>query len=660
LKKLLAPILALLLFGCGEDKTLPDGYADNRGAATDAYATSNGSILIASIFPRTPIIAEGGSISLTALVTDGAGRTLESTLAEPVVVSWSSSNSSIASVNKNGGVFGQKLGSATITAIAAKGSQISARYDVVVHVVKRNSLDVAELFFNPMQTYIDLNAERAFRLSAVDHAGTATSLSEGRIYLESNNENVEITPREINLSAKNEAVEVKIRGLQKGFSFITPYYELTSADKSEKIKITGTPLVAQVKDSVETSLPTNAIDGGYDLSIAVGEENGGYKTVYVSHYDKSAKALLSDDFYTSWAHKTIDGGTGTTKDAGRSNAIVLSPFKDNRDLPIIAALKNSRVTLYYQRNRGEAWYETEVTPQDIIDANRSYPQNADRLISLSAFRAPEGSSAVNLLNVAYYDAAKEAVCLVSYVSPKDRQSDSLKCIESKAPPHSVSLSRNNDTGEPRMVYGVHDYVYTDANGTETNISAALYYVSRQSGDLYRESISASDAKAASYASIALDRNNKPMVALREGEYVRVYSREADGTVFTWARDPLSGVDTSQGEIASVAFAIDDYNEPRVAFASNAGGETKIRYARKPPFRNLGGRWTIEEPGQNVGGAHGGSSALVVDSANRAHLVYSVESKKWFNYWAEPNFFDYRAYPVINYSKADLIEEAPKQ
>jgi hypothetical protein len=655
LKKWLAPILALALCGCIDDKALPEGYADNRSAA-NADAKVSGDILIASIFPRTPIIAEGGSISLTAVVTNGAGLTLESTLAEPVLVKWSSSNAAIASVDEKGGLFGKSLGSAVITAVAYKGAYMSASYNVVVHVAKRNSLDVSELFFNPMQAYIDMDAERVFRLSAVDHAGTATSLSEGQIRLESNNENVSIAPSEINLTSTNAAVEVKIKGLQKGFSFITPYYELGSSDGSEKVKITGTPLVVQVKDSVETSLPSfSGFDGGGDLSIAVAEERGGYKTVYVSHYDKTAKGLLFSDFYTAWAHRTAKGGKGTSVDTGRSNGIALSPFDYNRDLPIIASLKNSSVALYYQTSRGGGWFETEVE-SNVTDANRTYAQNADRLISVSAFRAPEGSAAENALHVAYYDAAREQVCLVSYTSPRDKQANS-KCITSKAPPHSVSLAHNDVTGEPRMVYGVREYLYTDSNGTNTTIPEALYYVSRQNGDLYREQIPIDGG--ASYASIALDRSNKPMVALKEGDYVRVYSREADGNVFKWARDPLSGIDVSQGEIVSVSFAIDAYNEPRVAFASNTGGGAKIRYARKPPFRNLGSRWSLEEPGQNVAGAQGGSSAIVVDSANRAHLVYGVESKKWFNYWAEPNFFDYRAYPTSGYSKADLITETGK-
>jgi hypothetical protein len=603
------------------------------------------------------MIAEGGSIVLTAVVTDGAGTVLESTQTDPVSVKWVSSNPSIVSVDEKGALFGKKLGSAIVTATAFKSGETSAQYNVIVNVVKRNSIDVSELFFNPMQAYVDMNVERVFRLSAVDHAGTATSLSEGAIELVSSNENVLITPTEINLTATGAAVEVKVKGLQKGFSFITPYYTLRSKDESQTVRITGTPLVVQVKDSVETSLPLwNNFDGGGYLSIAVGEI-GGYKNIYATHYDKTTKGFLFSNFYSSWDHSTIAGGENTTVDAGRSGGIVLSPFDSNLNLPIAIALKDKRPVLYYRQTINGGWRETpirESSEADLIDSNITYGDGA-RLMSLTAFRAPEGSSAENRLHIAYYDPLDSKVCLASYSSPSTQVANSYKClnVEGNASVHSVSIAHNRVTGEPRMVYGNSRHSYIAADGNETNVSEALYYVSRQNGDLYREELPI-DGNAG-FASIALDRNNKPFIALKEGKYVRVYSREADESTFKWERDPVSGVDPIQGEIASVSFALDGYNEPRAGFAAIAGNGLKIRYARKPPFRNLGSRWVVEDPGQNVAGDQGSYSAIAVDSANRAHLVYSVEDKKWFNYWAEPNFFDYRNFPSAAYSGADLIK-----
>jgi hypothetical protein len=657
LKRLIAFILALSLCGCTVDKEALD---DASRVTTSAGVSGN--IAIASIFPRTPMIAEGGSIALTAVVTDGAGTVLESKKSDPVTVSWTTSNSSIVSIDEKGGIFGKKLGSAIVTAVASRGSDVSASYSVIVHVTSINSVGVAELFFNPMQAYVDLNAERVFRLSAVDSAGAAYPLSEGRVEFVASSENVRLTPSEINLTQTGNAVEVKVGGLRKGFSFITPYYFLTSADGTQTVQITGTPLVVQVKDSVETGQPdaVNYFSGGDYLSIAVGE-TGGYKTIYATHYDVTAKGFLFSDFYSSWQHKTIVGGEGTGLDAGKANAIALSPFDSNLNLPIVLSIEGARPVLRYQNVIDGGWFKTAVldaTDADIIDANKSYAER-NRLTSVTAFRAPEGSGLENRVHVAYFDALLARVCITSFSSPTTKIASSRQCVGSNnAPVHSVSIAHNRLTGEPRMIYGHAAYTYIGADGNETNVSEKLYYVARQSGDLYREELPIDGG--AGYASLALDRNNKPLVALKEGSYIRLYSREAaSDNTFQWARDPLSGMSTTQREIGSVSFGVDDYNEPRIAFSSNTGSGLKVRYARKPPFRNLGARWVVEDLDQNLAGDQGVSSAIAVDSANRAHLVYSVASKKWFNYWAEPNFFDYRNFPYASYSRADLIDETKR-
>ena len=50
------------------------------------------------------------------------------------------------------------------------------------------------------------------------------------------------------------------------------------------------------------------------------------------------------------------------------------------------------------------------------------------------------------------------------------------------------------------------------------------------------------------------------------------------------------------------------------------------------------------------------SAIAVDSENRAHLVYTDGENQWFNYWTEPNFFDYRLFPNLQDIQADIIGE----
>lgn len=643
----LIPVMTLLLGGCIEKER----YADFSGDK-DARVVIGNNILIKSVFPRTPMIAQGGSLTLTAVVTDAAGKELESTTASPVTLTWSSSNSAVVSVNEKGGIYGVALGSATITAQAMYAGVASSPVSITVHVTQRNAIDVAEVFLSPMQAYIDLNGERTFRLSAVDHSGAATSLSEGTMSFEISNENVNVTPDTINLLPTNEAVEIDVVGLQKGFTFITPVYTLPNKDGTQTVQITGTPLVVQVKDSVETSLPQTPVDAGNYLSLAVNEV-GGYKEVKVVHFDKSANELLYSDFYGTWRHTMSAAVTG----AGQGAKMVLSPFSANMNLPMIVTMQNKRSVLWFQANPYGTWDKTNISAVDIVDENNTYP-DGERLMDIVAFKSATDPLA-SRVHAAYYDAAASKVCLLSFSSPTQIVTGTHACMVTSAPVHSVSLAINHTTGEPRLIYGTKERTVVNESGTTSTIASAVYYVTRQNGSLYRETVADSGkvTNQSGHAVLRLDRNNKPIVALKDGRHVRLFYREynsADG-VYSWQILPVDGVDPLPTDVASLDFALDSYNEPRLTFATVTDGEgQKIRYARRPPFRNLGNRWVVESPGQTKAGDQGSSSAIAVDSTGRAHVVYALADQQWFNYWAEPNFFDYRNYPVAQYQGADLI------
>jgi hypothetical protein len=696
----LAAAFIAFLGGCG-DKELDDGALDSQPTndRTQSGAVNTDAFMIASVFPRTPMIARGGAATLTAIVTDGVGKTLESTEANPIVVKWSSSAPKIVRVSENGGIYGENLGSAIVTARAFRKvtkiingatqivEEVTKPYQTIVNVTKQNSSNVAELFFSPMRGYIDLGADRKFRLSAVDHAGTQAGLNHGTLAIVaesgSGNQVARVSPAELNLTDTRKEVEVTITGVREGFAFITPIYTISSEDYAETVRVTGTPLVVQVKASLETSIPNCSheiancanFDGGHYLSIAVGEE-GGYKDIFATHYDraggKNNGGLVSSDFLSAWQHQTIAGGTGTGIDAGRAGEIALSPFEDNLNQPIALTLYAGKPAIYHKTTRGGWQYVPLFAASDrpiIEEGNESsYADMSSRLMSITSYR-DAANPANSRVHIAYFtpnpsDPKNPKVCLISLSSPTTIvPSSSSNCLG--APPyarvHSVSIAHNRITGEPRFIYGYPSYSYAN-DGNESNlteVSESLFYVSRQNGQFYRENITI-DGNAGS-AKIVFDRNNKPFVAMREGEHVRLYSREAFDNKYSWERDPSSVFNTASGRIASVGLALDSYNEPRLVYASDMGGGLKIHYMRKPPFRNIysknANRWVIEDPGQNDpqnAGDQGSSSAIAVDSANRAHLVYTLSGKKWFNYWAEPNFFDYRDYPAAQYSAADLI------
>jgi hypothetical protein len=637
---------ALALGGCIEKERYTE-----LGAGRDSRLVESGDILIKSVFPRNPMIAVGGTVHLGAAVTDGAGKELESTPDDPVTLTYTSSDESIVRVTSEGNLYGERLGSAEITLTARKGNEQSRPVTVTATVTERNAIDVAELFFAPMQSYVDLGGERTIHISAVDYSGTATSLSEGTLTFELSNDNVAVTPEEIDLTPTGEAVTIDLQGLSKGFSFITPIYTIASASGDQTVRITGTPLVVQVKDSVETATPATQEAAGQYLSIGV-QELDGYKKIKVIHYNRAQNELLYSDFHGSWNHSM----SAVIPNAGEAAAMDVSPFDINLNQPMVMTMQSDEAVLWYQASQYGGWDRTVISSGDIVDENSTYPER-QRLMDVARFRN-ENNTTQNRLHVAYADLANSRVCLASLDRPERVVSGSHTCIATLSPVHSVSLAINHTNGEPRLLYGTTEREVTNDDNTTTTLPAEIYYVTRQNGQLYRERIAGEDkiTSAAASAVLKLDRNNRPYAALSDGRHVRIFYREyvSSSGDYSWRLLPVDGIDPLPTEIRSLDLAIDHHNEPRLSFATVVEGEQQIRYARRPPFRGLGSRWVVESPGQNRDGTQGDYSAIAVDSTGRAHLVYSLDDTGWFNYWAEPNFFDYRNYPAAEYTQADVI------
>lgn len=646
MKQLIYLLMLLALVGC-VDK---DNYNNQDGNRPASLTSSE--LLVHSVFPRTPMVAKGGSITLSAVVTNGAGVVLTSTINDPVYIEWSSSDPSVATVDERGAVFAKNLGASVITAVAKRGNLQSASYQITINVVNINSVDVAELFFSPPQAFIDLNGVRTFRLSAVDHSGAASALSEGEISFEVSNSNIEITPETITLSAGNNAVEVQALGKSKGFVFLTPVYKI-SKDSGQTVRITGTPLAIQVKDSVETNMPTSSIDAGRYLSLGIKEDGTGFKGAKVMHYDATQKELLFSDFYGSWTHTLSAAVTG----AGKSAKMALSPFDSNLDQPMAVMMQNNKSAIWYQTKSG-LWDKTTLSNADIVDENSSYSDD-NRLMDIATFRGDGNAS--NAVHVAYYDAAASQVCIASLSSPTTLVSGTHTCIATSSKVRSVSIATNRTTGEPRLAYIVEERSIINENNTTTHVPATVYYVTRQTGGIYREIVATQNDKVSAdvkHAVLKLDRNNKPIIALVDNDkHVRLFYREIAGASTSWQILPVTAVDPFPDSIASLDFALDSHNEPRLVYSTIGGGEQKVRYAKRAPFLDKSYRWTIETPALMREGSQGRSTAIAVDSQNRAHIVYSLENEKWFNYWAEPNFFNYQNFPISSYSGADLISSS---
>ena len=150
--------------------------------------------------------------------------------------------------------------------------------------------------------------------------------------------------------------------------------------------------------------------------------------------------------------------------------------------------------------------------------------------------------------------------------------------------------------------------------------------------------------------LKLDSNNIPTIVWNTDAEVTIVTRVVQSGVFTWMTKNIS-IEPRPSSIDNIDFSFDAYNSPRIVF--NADGD--IRYARRISSTSGLDNWIVESPEESTA-EQGVYSSIAVDSANRAHLVYSDSKEKWFSYWAEPNFFDYRVFPDLQDIQADIVGE----
>jgi len=599
----------------------------------------NDNINIKAVYPINPIVAINGSIKLTAIVTDQADEYLQSSVNNPVTVEWSSIDPDIAEITNDGTVIGKKEGVARIKLQANYKNFTSKAQIVDVQVVGLTN-DVAEIFLSPDRAYIDIDANRKFKLTAVDYYGAATSINPGTVTFKiSDTKVVSITPDTID---SNTSKEITLKGLEKGYAFITPIYTVTDAGKS--IKITGTPLIVQVKDATESSKPSDStLDGGNHLSLAV-EDSEGKKLLHITHYDKTSKSLFYSYFNGSWHTETVATG------AGVDSRVVVSPFLTNKNLPIVLFLdSNYKPTLWFMQKDTSDWIDSTVIASIYDDAlfDDAHPmEEIGRFMDLSAFRDETNASA-SKLHILFYDKTKKRINLTtSSISDNSWFNWGTKYfIDIDNELQSLSLSHNHINGNARFAY-----ILKESN--ESARDGGVYYASYNKGDAGAKYEKIPNTVGVEKdVVLRLDSNNVPSIMWHTDSEVTIITRTIQSGHFIWMSKNIP-IEKRPSSISAVDFVFDAYNTPRVVFSA----DNKVRYARRVESISGQDYWIVETP-QDSSSKQGEYVSIAVDSVNRAHLIFSDANDKWFSYWAEPNFFDYRVYPNVQDIQADVVGSA---
>ncbi len=629
-------LLFLLIFsGCNLER---ESNASTVSSNTQSLVSTD-AINIKRVYPANPIVAINGSIKLTAIVTDSAGEYLQSTISNPVTVAWSSSAPGVATVNQNGTVIGKSTGTATITLYASYANFTSKTYSVTVNVVALTN-DVAEIYLSPDRAYVDVGAERVFKLTAVDYFGAQTSISPGTVTFEVSDTNVaEITPTQLD---SNDSKVITVTGKQKGYAFITPIYTVSDDSVGTMVRITGSPLVLQVKDATESSKPQDdTVDAGNYLSLAV-DDFEGKKIVHVAHYDKSSDDLMYSFFNGSWRNETV------VTNAGKCARLAISPFEVNKGLPLLLFLENNRPKLWFMRNNTSDWIDSttisSISPTDIFGETNSTLVEGEKMVDMSAFEGSEANA--SRLHIVYFDKTKQRINLTtSAISSTSWFDWSTKYyFDLDGDVQSVSAAHNHISGDARFAYIIKESEEGAADG-------GVYYASYTTGATSprSEKIPNTDGTEQDVV-LKLDSNNVPTVVWHTDSEVTIVSRVVQSGHFTWMSKNIS-IEPRPSTIDSVDFSFDAYNTPRLVF----NADNTIKYSRRISSTSGQDNWIVENPEVSSTSEQGAYSAIAVDSENRAHLVYTDSESQWFSYWAEPNFFDYRVYPDIQDIQADIVE-----
>ena len=616
-------LASFLIGGCG-------GGSSDGGSSVSNIKRDK--VIIANIFPNSPKVALNGNLKLTPVIMNEYTNEIKSSsINNQIVIDWDSLNTNIATIDTNGVIYGKEVGQTIITATAKRvvdGNLTEQDYIQIPLKVVNTMGNIAELSLSPTRATIDKNSgARIFNITAIDNSGVLTSLSQGNIEFNISNPQGnanKIIKEPSTLSSGENKVAIESINDRIGYVFITPIYR----DKDDiNLTTTGSPLVVQVSDIPDATPddkdPSKNLNAGKYLDLEVDEKDG-RKELHVVHYDEKNAQLKYSYFNGTWNSENIRPAK-TEANSGIGAKVALSPFDNNYKKPIIVALENENIELWYKNNSNN-WINKRVSQTNIIDYNLTKVYNNGDIFLDTAIDNDN-----KLLYVAYFSPLNERI-YITYSNMSENKdldfSKNILTIDTSNHLQSLSLALNI-YNQPRIAYST---IRDNSKDDDVN---GLFYASRNGNGFNVEKIKGTTGDEKSVV-LRLDKTNKPAIIYHTpSDNLYYVERAKEPSGFTWTSSSIS-FNEPITNITGIDYIFDHYNSPRVIFNSN----NKIRYARR--LYEKSNEWIVETP-EESSSKFGEFKAIKIDSENRIHMVYTSDEDKWFKYWAEPIFFDYRRY-----------------
>ena len=254
-------------------------------------------------------------------------------------VTWKSNNTSIATVNSNGVVTGVGLGTTTITATTADGTNLSASCTLTVNPILASSVS------------LNKSSDEVLVGECVQLTATVSP---------SNTTDKSVTWKSSNTSVATVDSNGKVTGVNPGTATIT----VTTADGSNRTatcKITVKPVLVSL---VSLSLSETTVRPGdkVQLNATIQPSNATNKTLAWSSSDNSIVTVNDNGLVTAVAPGTA---TVTARSTDGSNVTASCRFIVQRPLASSLTLDNDEMSLYV----GEDYTMTAtVLPADALQS----------------------------------------------------------------------------------------------------------------------------------------------------------------------------------------------------------------------------------------------------------------------------------------------------
>ena len=268
--------------------------ATSEGKQASASITgSTVPVATVGVSPASANVAVGGTQQLSAVTRDSAGTTLTGR-----VVTWTSSNTTVATVSASGLVTGRAAGAATITATSEGKTATSA---ITVFVVP-----VATVTVSPVSATIAVGATRQLAAVTKDSAGNTLT---GRVVTWTSNNTTVATVSASGLVTAPVAGSATITATSEGKTgtaaitvIVVPVATVTVSPASATIAVSATQqLTAVTKDSAGNTLTGRVVTwASGNTSVATVNGNGlvtgvvaGTATITATSEGKSGTSALT-------------------------------------------------------------------------------------------------------------------------------------------------------------------------------------------------------------------------------------------------------------------------------------------------------------------------------------------------------------------------------